>query len=232
MKKVQCTFDSEAENKENLDRFFDFHFMRRPSHFSILHFSIFILFCGALCAQPPRVRQLYGEAFALQADYKPQQAIARLQQLVAIDSTFHPAYNLMGYIYEDAYADFDSAMMCYRRAAHLNPDYAKVYLNIGHLHYRQMHYDSAMLYIERSLALDSNYADAYFDLGWVYNSKGNLARSLQLFRQAAQLGSEAAKKWLSQYGYHLSPQGEGDTLPAAKGQPYRREKPVATDVSY
>ena len=33
-------------------------------------------------------------------------------------------------------------------------------------------------------------------------------------------------------GTSSAPEGEGDTLPAAKGQPYRREKPVATDVSY
>lgn len=192
---------------------------------------LFVGACGAAPqAQPQQVRQLYGEAFALQAEYKADEAIACLRQLLAVDSNFHPAYNLMGYIYEDAYADLDSAMMCYRRAARLNPSYAKVYLNMGHIHYRRMHYDSAMLCIERALAIDSNYADAYFDLGWVYNSKGDLARSVALFRRAARLGSAVARKWLSEYGYSLD-EDDAPVEPPSR-QIYQRERPTTTAVEY
>lgn len=196
---------------------------------------IVMMLLSAVClhAQQSEVRRLYAEAFKLQGEYKSDEAISRLHHLLSIDSTCVAAYNLMGYIYEDSFADFDTALYYYKKALAIKPDYAKVYINIGHLHYLQMHYDTALVYINKAIEYDSNYADAYFNLGWIYNSKNNLAQSIHCFRKAARMGSEAAQQWLESYGYGWG--DEEDTIPPQNTstiQKFERTKPKTISIDY
>ena len=78
------------------------------------------LVAGVSAQEPSRrdwreMQRLYADAYRYQRDYKPGEAMRCLRRLLEMDSTLVVAHNLMGYIYEDAYANYDSAMVCYRR---------------------------------------------------------------------------------------------------------------------
>jgi Tfp pilus assembly protein PilF len=61
-----------------------------------------------------------------------EDAILRIQQAVAYDSTLLKAYNLLGALYQEQ-GDLDKADLSYRRALLLKPDYSPAHFNRGAL---------------------------------------------------------------------------------------------------
>ncbi|MCR5424030.1 MAG: hypothetical protein K6E93_04610 [Bacteroidales bacterium] len=174
--------------------------MRRTMHIVWLLLGL-ALVAGVSAQEPSRrdwreMQRLYADAYRYQRDYKPGEAMRCLRRLLEMDSTLVVAHNLMGYIYEDAYANYDSAMVCYRRAVALDSHFVKGYVNIGHLYYLDRKYEEANEYNRRALAIDSNYADAYFNLGWMANEQNYLHEAFGFMRKAAAKGSKAAREWL------------------------------------
>lgn len=145
------------------------------------------------------VRYCYGNAFACQQRHQPDSAMMYLDLLLRIDSNYVPAYNLKGYIYEEHYAQYDSAMLCYGIALRKAPKYVKTYVNIGHLHYLKREYEEAKKYINQALAIDSSYADAYYNLGFIANEQNYSHEALRYMRIAIEKGSAAAVKWMAWY---------------------------------
>lgn len=152
-------------------------------------------------AQRPDVAALYNEAYRLQRDYKPDEAMRCLRRALTIDSTFLPALNLMGYIYEDAYVRYDSALMTYRHILDIDSNYTKAYLNIGHIFFLQKQYAECVMVNNHAIATDSTCAEAYFNIGWVYNLRGDLRQSLHYLAKAALLGSDEAIRFFRRNGY-------------------------------
>lgn len=167
--------------------------MKRLTLLSTL--ACFLLLGGHVCSQS-RMQQLYSQAFQYQRQYKPDSALICIEAMLSIDSTFVPAWNLKGYLYEESYADYDRARQCYERALSIDPQYLKGYINLGHLHYLKREYEEAEKLVRKTLEIDSNYADAYFNLGLMANEQHYLREAFVHMRKAAELGSKPAKLWL------------------------------------
>lgn len=153
-------------------------------------------------AQSKQVMYLYNNAYVHQKEYRPAEAMKCLRTALRLDSTFLPAYNLMGYIYEDAYVQYDSALMAYRHIIQLDSTYTKAYVNIGHIFFLQKKYHEAIMVNEKAISIDPTYGDAYFNIGWIYNVQGNLEQSIKYIFQAAGHGSREAKEFLERNGYN------------------------------
>lgn len=162
---------------------------------------LLVAVCVSATAQRSRTRReevqfLYNNAYVHQKEYRPDEAMRCLRLLLKIDSTFIPAHNLMGWVYEDAYANYDSALICYQKTIDLDSHYVKGYVNLGHIHYLRREYFLATQYNTRAIHIDSNYADAYFNLGVICNERNYLHDAYRFMRQAADKGSRPAKEWL------------------------------------
>src|SRR5574344_604228 len=182
--------------------------MKRMVRYCIFYGLLMVSFLATAQQLDPRSQQekmqfLYNNAFTSQKEYRPNDAMKSLRMLLIIDSNFIPAYNLMGYVYEDAYVQYDSALACYQKTIALDSNYVKGYVNIGHIYFLKKQYDEAMYYNQRALEVDSNYADAYFNQGWIYNVRGDLKQSLLFIRKAARKGSSVAIGWLKKNGYEV-----------------------------
>ena len=166
-----------------------------------------LLFCGPAIASAQQFSKdaLYSAAYNYQREYKPVEAVKCLRTLLKMDSTFVPAYNLLGYIYEDAFVNYDSALICYKKAIEIDSSYAKAYVNVGHIHFLRKEYQDALYWNEKAVEADSNYADAYFNIGWIYNGRRELGQSLHYIKKAASKGSAAAREWMLKSGYELPP---------------------------
>ena len=145
------------------------------------------------------VRYFYQNAFHYQSHNMPDTAMMCIDVALSIDSTFLPALNLKGYIYEEHYADYEQAMRCYQRILSLDSSYLKAYLNIGHLYYLKRQYREAKSHINKALAIDSTYADAYYNLGFIANEENYGHQALAYMNKAIALGSQAALKWMAWY---------------------------------
>lgn len=142
---------------------------------------------------------LYKSAYKAQREYKPQEALHYIDLLLQVDSNSIQAHNLKGYIYEESFANYDSALICYQKTLQLDSHYVKGYVNIGHLYYLKREYKKANENNLKAIEIDSNYADAYFNLGWICNEQNYLYEAIGYMRKAAAKGSLSAKKWLEEY---------------------------------
>ena len=142
---------------------------------------------------------LYKSAYQAQREYRPKEALHYIDLLLQVDSNSIQAHNLKGYVYEESFANYDSAMICYQKTLQLDSNYVKGYVNIGHLYYLKREYAKANEHNKRAIEIDSNYADAYFNLGWICNEENYLYEAIGYMRKASQKGSQAAKKWLEEF---------------------------------
>ncbi|MDO4218319.1 MAG: tetratricopeptide repeat protein [Bacteroidales bacterium] len=171
---------------------------------TLLLLSLAVMMAASIAskAQSREVMILYNNAFVHQKEYRPDEAMKCLRLAIQLDSTFVPAYNLMGYIYEDAYVQYDSALMTYRKILDIDSNYSKAYVNIGHIFFLMKKYDEALKCNEKAVAVDPTYGDAYFNIGWIYNIRGDLEKSIEYIFRAAQFGSREAKEFLDRNGYN------------------------------
>lgn len=167
--------------------------MKRLASLSLL---ACFLFLGSQAFSQSRMQQLYSQAFQYQRQNKADSAMLCIEAMLQLDSTFIPAWNLKGYFYEEAFADYDQARLCYERALSIDPQYLKAYINLGHLHYLKRDYKEAERLVRKALEIDSNYADAHFNLGFMANEQHYLKEAYVHMRKAAELGSKPAKEWL------------------------------------
>jgi tetratricopeptide (TPR) repeat protein len=87
------------------------------------------------------------------------QAMQRIRQAVAYDSTLLKANNLLGALYHEQ-GDFDNAERCYRRILQTNPDYAMAHFNLGALAWAKKDFRDAEKHFSDAVASDSG--NAYF----------------------------------------------------------------------
>jgi tetratricopeptide (TPR) repeat protein len=99
-------------------------------------------------------------------------AILRIQQAVAYDSTFFKAWNLLGALYHEQ-GNLAMAENSYRRAIILKPDYAMSHFNLGALSWARKEYAMAEKHFQDAVTLEPH--NDYFE-GWL--AKAHAAASL------------------------------------------------------
>jgi tetratricopeptide (TPR) repeat protein len=87
------------------------------------------------------------------------EAIQRISQAVAYDSTLLKADNLLGALYHEQ-GDFDNAERCYRRILRIRPDYAMAHFNLGALAWAKKDFPEAEKDFAEAVSCDPE--NAYF----------------------------------------------------------------------
>ncbi|MBN1130083.1 MAG: tetratricopeptide repeat protein [Chitinispirillaceae bacterium] len=80
-------------------------------------------------------------------------AILRIGQAIAYDSTLLKAYNMLGALYHEQ-GEFENAESCYRRTLILKPDYSMAHFNLGALCMARGQYDDAVGHFIDAAALE------------------------------------------------------------------------------
>jgi tetratricopeptide (TPR) repeat protein len=87
----------------------------------------------------------------------------------------------------------EDAVMCYKRAIALKPDYAEAYSNLGTVLTSQDKFDDAVAFYKRAIALKPDYAEAYSNLGLAFHSKGRFDDALAQYGQAIAINPDYAE---------------------------------------
>lgn len=140
--------------------------------------------------QPLNIAALYALGVISQRTGDPRQAIERLDQAIAIESSAPAPYYVRGLAYLDV-GCIDDAIDDFRQATALKPDYADAYNVWGVALKRQQRIDGAIEKFERAIACDPASAAAYTNLGNAFVARGDLSRALDAHRRATLLQPES-----------------------------------------
>ncbi|MBN1399064.1 MAG: tetratricopeptide repeat protein [Bacteroidetes bacterium] len=108
------------------------------------------------------------------------------KQIIAIDSTFLPAFVRLGIIYSDQ-KYYQQAKSYFSYVVDINPrDYLSFYY-LGILSFGLGQRDTAMYFLDRSIKLNNGFVQSIDFLASLYYSKKNYLSAIQLYQKASQL---------------------------------------------
>jgi tetratricopeptide (TPR) repeat protein len=87
----------------------------------------------------------------------------------------------------------DEAVVQYRKALEINPDYAKACNNLGNALLQQGKVDEAIAYLQRALEINPDFADTHDILGNALLQKGNVAEAITQYQVALQIKPDNAE---------------------------------------
>lgn len=141
----------------------------------------------------------YNYSFACESKGDVSKAIILCEKAIALDSLYANAYLQLGNMYNKNNF-YGKAIPVYKKAIKINPLNAVVYYNLGIAYYKSSNIDAAVLAYNKAIEINPKYSDAYFNLGICYHIS-NHTKAIELYRNAAKLGDNDAKKWLKENGY-------------------------------
>ncbi len=121
------------------------------------------------------------------------------KKAIQLRPDYHDAYINLGNVYARS-GDASAAIAVFGRALALYPHSADAYYNLGFVLYSSGETAKAAKAFESAIRADSSYATAYFNLAVIKERNGEEQESLALFRRAAQLGYEEARRVLVSRG--------------------------------
>ncbi|MCX7749754.1 MAG: tetratricopeptide repeat protein [Clostridia bacterium] len=81
----------------------------------------------------------------------------------------------------------DPAILRYREAIRLKPDYAEAYSNLGGLLFQKDLTEEAVKMLKKAIELRKDYTEAYGNLGLVYDKMGKQDRAAEYYKKAIEL---------------------------------------------
>jgi choline-sulfatase len=115
-----------------------------------------------------------------------QQATTKLQNIIAMDASFAPAYSALGTIYSDA-GDIKHAIPLLQRAVELRPESVSAHYGLGMAFFQAGDFEAAAPQFEAAVARDSKSAAMHYSLASVYvrinrmeDARKQLERSIAL----------------------------------------------------
>jgi tetratricopeptide (TPR) repeat protein len=116
-------------------------------------------------------------------------ALDLLQQAIAKDPTFSPAYSLLAKLNFSA-GNLDKAGEAISQALALTP-YMPDFLYVqGKIFEREGKLDEALEVFERTTLVNPKESDAYFEIGVIYQQRNDRARALAAYKKAAELSPD------------------------------------------
>ena len=113
-------------------------------------------------------------------------ALNLLQQAVAKDPGYGPAYSLYAKLYYSS-GDLNKATEAISKAVALNP-YIPDFLYVqGKILEKQGRLDEALAAFERTVLVNPKEADAYFEMGVIYQQRSDRPRAFAAYKKAAEL---------------------------------------------
>ncbi len=121
------------------------------------------------------------------------QAIEKLQEVLAVDERNLAAYFYLGWAYE-AKDQLDKAQMFYRKILEIDSQYNNVYNNLGLIHYKKGEWDLALKEFQNSLDLFET-PEVYYNVSLVYTRKGKTEEAMASVKKSIELDPEYAEAW-------------------------------------
>lgn len=133
----------------------------------------------------PEAYDLYLRAAAVSHDPAPnKQAIVMLERSVALDSSYAPAWDALGfrYYYDSQYSTggdivFDRAGQAYTKALALDPNYITAYAHLARSHAERGNVDQAYVEAEQLLKMRPENSQAHFTMAYVLRYAGLLGEA-------------------------------------------------------
>jgi serine/threonine protein kinase/Tfp pilus assembly protein PilF len=133
----------------------------------------------------PEAYDLYLRAAAVSHDPGPnKQAIAMLERSVALDPSYAPAWDALGfrYYYDSQYASggeivFDRAGQAYQKALSLDPNYITAYAHLARSHAEHGSIDQAFVEAEQLVKRRPDNSQAHFTMAYVLRYAGLLGEA-------------------------------------------------------
>jgi len=146
----------------------------------------------ALELDPDSTSLLFWLAAAHERSGKPRQAEDLLQQLLAIDPTFAPALNYLGYMWADAGENLERALLLVQQAVDIEPDNGAFIDSLGWAHFQLGQYEEARGFLERAATLVGDDPVVYEHLGDLYVALGRLEQAREVYQRALDLEADNA----------------------------------------
>lgn len=76
-------------------------------------------------------------------------------------------------------AEYDSAYLYYKRAARIDPLYARAYCGLGNVMFTRKQYDSALFYYDEALRIQPDFDQAAYGKAWVFYDQKKYAQTIR-----------------------------------------------------
>jgi tetratricopeptide (TPR) repeat protein len=121
-------------------------------------------------------------------------AITNQFKTVGADTITAGKYNESGNNYFSK-GQYDLAMIEYKKAIEILPQYAKAHSNLGYAHFEKGQYDRAIAEFTKAIDIDPLYAKAYNNRGLVYFTRGEYDRAIHDYDKAIEIDPDLAKPY-------------------------------------
>ncbi len=137
----------------------------------------------------------YDQAVALlQGGKYAEEALARVNHAIELDSTFAEAYMLKTYLRLELLPQLDEALSAGQQAVKYGPDNGDAFYILGQVHEKMGHYKDAAQAFVQAGKLNPENLDVFFSLGTLYEDHlDDPAKSVDAFRQYLKLGGIHAR---------------------------------------
>ena len=125
---------------------------------------------------PAAAREAFANGRSALAKKSYKEAIAHLQQAVAMYTNFFEAHLLLGIAYMDL-REWDNAEKSMQRAVEIKPDNGAAMIYLGEVYWRQKRYSDAEQTLRDGLKLDEKSWHGQFTLGRLYWDMGEVAKA-------------------------------------------------------
>ena len=88
--------------------------------------------------------------------------------------------------------NFLQAIIAYKKAIEINPDFAEAYSNLGISYAKKGYFDQAIVACKKAIEINPKSAEAYCNLGFVYAEKGNFPQAIREYEKALQINPDLA----------------------------------------
>jgi len=137
---------------------------------------------------------------------KLQQALSEATQMLERFPNSVVLYNIAGAC-NAGLMQFDAAIINYKKALKINPDYADAYSNMGNALKDKGDLEAAIESYKQALKIKPDYAQAYNNMGNALKDKGDLDAAIISYKQALKIKPDYAQAY-SNMGNALKSQGD------------------------
>ena len=138
---------------------------------------------------PSHVEARYNRGSLLNRMNRYEDAAAEFREAVRIRPDYFEAYNNLGNALGHLGKD-DEAVAAYQKALSLNPNYVEAHNNMGTTLRKLQRNDEAIQEYETALRLNPSFPAAHYNLAIVEMTRGDSAKAMQHFDQAAALDAK------------------------------------------
>ncbi|HKA37799.1 MAG TPA: tetratricopeptide repeat protein [Thermoanaerobaculia bacterium] len=118
------------------------------------------------------------------AQGRPEEAIRIMMDLLARDPNNADVYNQCGYYYA-LRGEYEKGIENLKKYQFMAPDQANPYDSLGEIQAYTGHYDEAIANLNKALSLKPDFYESHYHLGVAYEGKGEPARAIEQYLQAA-----------------------------------------------